>query len=692
MIKKAIFFVFLSAGMFLCLTYRQIFWLGWIIVPVFFWLAAGGFEKALVKFFCFLPSFRVKCISIFFAIIVFGYLSGAVLIFYRLNAVVFSVIMVLVGAVSFFLGHWAQQAKNIEVAPESEQETIEIPQSNIYLYAFFIFIIFGLIVLWRSRTGEAILSPWQIIPQNYFYLFFLSVLTLGGLLFSKFKSKTLLVLLIIQMFYLAAYLPFSHKLFYGADGWRHIAAMEEISFGRPLAIKNYAENPTLVERINPGTLSYSQFWSAMVFFSRSLNIDLVTLISWFQPVLASIFIPLLVYEIGLALGLGRKKPVLLVWLMFWPFAIHAAISFTLPVSLGFLAFLLFILMLVKRGAHARRKEQIIILAVLSALSFFGYALYTIVFIGCWALYEILVRSDFSANIFAKRFVTVLLFVFSIAYIPLIEFFAGYAKIDSANIFSAMKQFVGNFSGYFLANGPRPHIIDTGNVFFNQIPSYAFISNALTAWRYWIPVVMIVVFGLVVYGAMQLWRRGPVIYKTIVVVLAGLYGGYFISRYLFEGQNILSRRLDAVLAFFTIVALFFAVEKFFERNRFASMLVILIGASVISASFSLGPMSRAMGENEYGAAKIVWSETGHDEMRCVVADTYQLLALEAVSAKKVIGGGFPINSDFSQPELTSLYSRFSASSTDDLWQRAHELTGAEKCYLIINGKITSKIFN
>ncbi len=677
--------------LFFNLEYWHFSWLGWLVLPIYFWFISDGFEKALIKFFNFSPNARTKLYGAFFGFILLGWLCGALIVFYKLTPVLISTAMVIVGLISQILDNWATKAKNTEISETVQEEIIEIPQSKIYLWAYFIFFIFGLVLLWQCRTGREIETPWQVVPVNFIYLFFLAALTLGGLFFSKLKTKTLLFLIVLQTFMMAAYLPMSHKLFYGADGWRHIASMERIIAEVPLSAQNYAMDSSWISRLDPGLFSYSQFWGSLSTLSRLLNVGLIPLTAWFQPLLFSLLIPLLLYEIGVSLGWGKRKPLLFAWFGLWPFAFQAASSFSLPVNYGFIIFLFLLLLLLKRG-EGKRHEQVFMLLALGVFSFFGYALYFIIFWVSWFLFEFLNRRKCEKPALRGKIIYAAIIFSAVVFIPVIELTAGYAKFSAvSNIASSSAQAIGNFSGYYLANGPRPHIIERGNVFFNQTPSYLFFPNALTAWRWWIPAFMIMIFCAMIFGLIKFFRSTIANEKWLAILGVGIYGGYIISRYFFSGDNILSRRLDVVLAFFGIIFLFKAVEKVFDKNQFASLLILIVGSVAIASSYSLGPVSRAMSVAEYETAGKVWSEIKQDDKYCVVADTYQLLALEAVSAKKVIGGGFPIDKNFGQSELVSLYKDFINTPSEALWQKTAQLTGADKCYLIINNNIESKNF-
>jgi hypothetical protein len=67
--------------------------------------------------------------------------------------------------------------------------------------------------------------------------------------------------------------------------------------------------------------------------------------------------------------------------------------------------------------------------------------------------------------------------------------------------------------------------------------------------------------------------------------------------------------------------------------------------------------------------------------CVIADTYPLLAIEALSAKRIVGGGFPIDQYFGQREREEIFQTLNQEFSTTTWQRALGVTGANTCWFI-----------
>ena len=106
----------------------------------------------------------------------------------------------------------------------------------------------------------------------------------------------------------------------------------------------------------------------------------------------------------------------------------------------------------------------------------------------------------------------------------------------------------------------------------------------------------------------------------------------------------------------------------------------------------GPDMRVVSENEYKMAEKIWSQAREGNY-CVIADTWVLLPLEAVSSRKIIGGGFPIDYQFGQRELTEIYNGLKNGPNDELIKRAYELTNAETCFVVVekeNGKLDLRV--
>ncbi len=503
-------------------------------------------------------------------------------------------------------------------------------------------------------------------------------------------TKCIIFLLILHSFLLHSYLPLTHQLLYGADQWRHIGNEMRIVQGLPFKEAVVANNNLQSSIFNLSTIvgrvSYSGLWyvSAVLgmivqsISNLNLTLSLVFVSKWLGPIWWSLTVPVLLYFLGRALEWDEKKSLFLSWLGFLPFPFQYGGAVTIPVSFGFPLFLLGIVLLLHRFRQTSEKgfKQILPLLAVGIILSLGYVLYAVLFWMGWGMVEMMRRSTHhvACIIYVTAFCT------SVFVLPVLEFIGHYSNFQSSifNLQSAIKTIITNFTLIDLIRVPSIDYLN-GNIIFNQMPRSAFVVNIFTAWRWWIPAFMIGFWVTCVGGAVALWRRSDA-GKWLVIFGSGLFVNYIVSRYFLSGEQILTRRLDATLALFFIVYFITGVSAYLplltgEGRGVRSYLIIFIFSLAITTSYSLGPDTQAVSVDEYHAMQYVWQNkeefknTAHyltisddnsvDEAQrreknfCVVADTFPLLALEAVSTKEIVGGGFPINNVFGQPERTSL---------------------------------------
>ena len=183
--------------------------------------------------------------------------------------------------------------------------------------------------------------------------------------------------------------------------------------------------------------------------------------------------------------------------------------------------------------------------------------------------------------------------------------------------------------------------------------------------------MVGFFSLTIWGWIRMLKLNTAYGDWLAIISGGVIGGYVISNYFFAGPHILTRRLDAVVAFFLILLFAYGLysliavikrQPMVRKFRSVPFIIhtggILLLSVVVTAVYSLGPDTKTVSFSEYGLMQYIWEvESWYKKPRlpyCVLADTYPLLALEAISAKEIIGGNFPIDASFGQPELNRIY--------------------------------------
>jgi hypothetical protein len=495
---------------------------------------------------------------------------------------------------------------------------------------------------------------------------------------------------------------------YGPDGWRHMAnEMNIIGEKKMVEVATTDTKKSLVQSLDLGKLSYSQMWGIKAILVRTINLDLIFVTAWLVPIVWSVILTILLYLIGLEIFSTSKKALFFSWLSFLPFTWQFAGSMTLPNNWGFLFWLFFVLLLIRR-MQKPNKNQPAILALFFVSIFFGYSLYFIIGFVSWMVAEVLMymKSKHSDEVgqsdalvetqnFASLLQRGMLIIFAALSIPIFELLSGYSALRLSIAWLAqIKQCVGNFLAIYIAAGPRSHYILTGNVIFNQPPAYHFVQTFLTMNRWWLVMFMLLFWCAVIGGLKYFFRKKESQYIWIGILTIGFLINYFVGRYVFVGEQVLSRRLDNVVAFFLVTCfaagLFYIYDKFLINKKiktWCAVFLVLIISLAISAGYSLGPANESVSENDYRAMQYIWQDEQNevDNTYCVVADVYPLLALEQISSKQIVGGGFPINQYFAQPEREKFFKKLSQNADQQTWIEALDLTKTNTCFLVVNKK-------
>jgi len=344
------------------------------------------------------------------------------------------------------------------------------------------------------------------------------------------------------------------------------------------------------------------------------------------------------------------------------------------------------LLLILKRLKDQKSGQAPVLACYGLFLAGGYILFFILFWLAWGVAELSI-SKVDEKI--RGFLLALSLLAFPLVIPLIELFTKYSILDlNKNWFGQARQLIGNFSAFYLASGPRPHDILTGNIIFNQTPSYAFVANFLTEWRWWIFGISTLIILSAFSGLLLIvFRVAEERYHWLSILFVGVFGSYAISRYGLSGENILARRLDVVLILFILLLAFYAWRILFEkiskgRNVILPVTILLVSAS-ITASYSLGPDTYTAGTDEYEAVEFIWKTDSKEAFPCVIGDTYPLLVLEAISGGRIVGGGFPMDEYFAQPVRTDLFQKISISANRLDWLNAMKSTKSDHCWFVVN---------
>lgn len=664
--------------------------------------------------------------AIFAWFLVFSLLSlfaGIAIVFYKITDLVMLGVYFGVAMITsiIFLWYKKKKVKNKVDKIESVNNNLILFNNNIFLLLGYItFWLLGFFLLYRSGSTGEILSPWQAINSYYLPVFFILTILSGVMLFSKYKTKVILFVFILQSVLLHLYIPMSHELPWGGDVWRHVAVEKQImaeEFILPVLIGSQAEwqevaNVDLPKVFfQPQKYSYGHMWGATIFLAKTFSVDLLSVNRWLVPVVWGFLIPFILFRIGCLLFDSQRKGLWLVWFSFLPASLQAFGGMTLPVSFGFILFL-FTLMLWLQYLRDNNKYQKYLVLFLSVLMLFGYSLYFFliwfVIFSSFIIKKLLINKKlFIFNLqptLFKKVCLASLFLSSIFVIPVIEILGKVSFIpEKIAWWENIKQIVGQFTGWFYVSMIRPHDILSGNFLFNHTPDYAYIANIFNIWRWWLVPAMCLVWVIFKFSAWKMFTRGKIVEKVLLNLVFVIFGGYIIGWFMLQGDRLFTRRLELVLAFLVITflayGLLFFLQKLNWQKKYLKVFVlfnILLFSWFITFTYTSGPDGRVVSRAEYSVAEYVWDNLGpvasisDFDKHCVLGDTWFLLALEGFSSGQIIGGGFPIDYQFGQADRVRLFNKLTENPEESDLVEMHNLTNVDKCWFIQKSELFSDL--
>ncbi|MBU4332091.1 hypothetical protein KKD19_04375 [Patescibacteria group bacterium] len=487
--------------------------------------------------------------------------------------------------------------------------------------------------------------------------------------------------------------------------------------------------------------SYANQWGLTIALSWILNIDVFWIDLLLVFALWSIFIPLFLIKIGsffikdkIFLGLLTFVPSL-----FYPLQVYGSI--TIPVAFGFLYFV-FMLALWLLYLHKNEwdKRFFGFLLILTALMYFNYFIYFVLILEIGAIIFVfkkyILPRLLQGRSPSKKFIFYLLFLlgFCVVFIPVLDKLIGLSNFDVGGLIHFWKiprQLEEFFLGKLLGLGefvPFPTFISQGNFIFMQLSRYSLSSTTFLNFVYWQKYISIFLWLLIVYGMTRIGKVKAMRVATLwLIFIFILLTNHFLSMYYMDGVRLLTKRLDLVIAFFLLPMLALGIYRIVFRNSkivshnakiIALGLLLVVSSSVAYAS---GPKLEVVTEDELEAAEYVFKEIkklrnkkqetseleigddpsdqlliNSDEVNnvnrvnnkwyyCVLANTWPLLGLEAVSNRRVVTGGFPVYTEYAQPERVQLWKKMISEPSIRYLEKSLEITGADHCYFMIEKK-------
>lgn len=624
------------------------------------------------------------------AVVVFGFLSPGVM---TGVAAVVSTLTTTLYALRLRLGSYSVPP----MRPGKEMSVWSLPP---LFYIVFILLCAVLVFLMsRATSTGAYNTVWHIYDSYIGYVGFGLFLFLFIAVFSKTKVSRILLCIVGASFVLHTYLAFGHTLPWGADTWRHLAVESQLLtgkpygptlFDKPLVYKVFAGVPVPEVLFAQHKFNYGTLWGLSTFFVRLTGTDLVKTSIWLGPTLFGLLVPLLMFRIGAVLFRSWRHALMVSALSLLPFSLQAVGALTLPVTLGVIHFLFFLWFLVTAMAEQKKGQTAFAVCFLCLLPF-GYVvtalLAVLTLVGSFA-WRFATNEYESLPVQAGQIFVLIMTVGGLLLcIPGIELVSGLSSFkETWNVVDAGRHMFGELSGWGFARGIVPHDVLPGNILFNRPPSDAFVPNVFLTLRWHVFVLMVVALVLSFRGFIEVQRLKIQSWIPFLILTFVAVGGYIISWYMFDGEHSFARRLDPYLAILltlwsvsgAIVFVRFSTKRW---KRFGAGLVTLCLAWVGVSAWTSGPDMQVVAVTTVEAANDIASHAP----TCVLADTWSLLPIEYVSQGTLVGGGFPIDRLFGQPERVRLYSELTEGKEVQflrVFNEAKKATGASSCAVLV----------
>ncbi len=541
------------------------------------------------------------------------------------------------------------------------KDKLSIKRKDVVLIILYsVLFLLAFLILYKARTMDSLISPWQSVSKWFFVVYFFSTLALVLIIIRGIKRSIIFVML--HSFLSLSVLFMVFKLGYGYDPFIHQATIE--------LVKEKGQ-------VLPKPLYYLGQYSLVFLFHKMIFIKIAWLDKLLVPVLSAIFIPGTIY-IFLKEKFEDKKIILLSVVLFFilPFSFF---TITTPQYLAFL----FLILTIFLALLTERKKEFIVPMLLSLACFFMHPL-----AGIPAILFVCFLLAYNFPFYKiKRIIYATIFLVLILALPIL-FYITERAITPNRSTPEMPEVEAKASALI----PEIQIPSEDNFVLNFIYAFEF--------QKWI-----IIFILITLAAIYAWRKRTTNRKMAIcfVFFVCLFISYLLTRELdfnflinYERENYSQRILFASIMFLLpIFAILFykIIEKINKQNNFIKISLLIFGLIVITTSLYLNyprkdsfndSRSFSVGKNDLEAVRFI--------ERDAFGEDYIVLANQQVSVAALWEFGF--NKYFKEdiyfypiPTGGPLY-RYYLSMVDNHPSRgtiegALNLTGAKKGYFVLN---------
>ena len=519
----------------------------------------------------------------------------------------------------------------------------------------------------QARSDRALISPWQVINQDFFWLYALSALVLS-LILARTKVKVGLKISLIAAFY---FLSFSaaaivYKIGYGFDPFVHQATMELIA----------AKGAVL-----PKTPYYLGEYSLIIILSKISGLTIAIINKFLVPVLAALFLPAALWKFlkhnAGTTAAGWLTVLFSLVLTFSPFIL------TTPQNLSYL----FLILAVLAAANRASWQRVLILSLaaaaihpLSGLPAIALSAWTI-----WLEYETKFKHGLS------RAFKALIWLFTALAIPTALFFSAAAADRGWGGFKALATSLLNLLGRPTGGGQEDLV---SNFIYLLASNYQLLIILALGGALWL-----VYRSKDIAASFKQNNRGLVFLSSALLIAYLLSGQMTFDNVIYYEQSSFAARIPVAIMIFLLPSLVLALNYLINRILNQEMVIrsvwLALGLSVLCASLYISyprfdkyfnSRGYSTSANDIAAVKSIESEA-HAPYIALANQQVSAAALKAfgfehyylTSAGELYFYPIPTGSPLYQYYLDMVYKNPGRASMIN----AMDLAGVETGYLIVN---------
>lgn len=558
--------------------------------------------------------------------------------------------------------------ENTNITPKSLKNYLKLHKINLVLffgYALTISLAFNRLI--SAKSDRALISPWEMVNYDFFWLYAISALILTGILIrTKIQTGLKITLISVYYFLSLAIAAIVYKIGYGFDPFVHQATMELI------ASKGV---------VLPKTPYYLGEYSLIILLSKISGLAIGTINRYLVPLSAALFLPSALFYFLKKQDIER--PAIFLTILFALILSFSPFISTTPQNLSYL----FLILAVIAAAGGEKIGRVLILSLATA------AIHPLAGLPALSLSAFLILNKYKNRLTGggENIIRFLIWLLTALSIPLALFFgSGATRAD----------------------------IGKGQIFINSLLSLFGAPNSagresavlnfvyLLANNYHLIIIIIIAAGLIyIRRRKNLTGSLTTVYRDLTFLSSAILLAYFLSgQIIFDNiinyeQSGYANRLPVAIIIFLlpliIISLAALIARLLREETARRIIWLIFGLGILSASMYISYPRFDKYFNSRGYSASANDIAAVKSIEADASSPYIALANQQVSAAALSAFGFnhyyltpvgelyfypiPTGSPLYQYYLDMVYKNPGRATMIN----AMDLTGVDNGYLVVN---------